>query len=137
MDIFDKIRSTLWKNRHEKRSIVTGCTWRPGWIGAKDGIIPKDYPDRGFGHAFKIFGQKKINGEIYLMAQLSNGKGVGDQGIFYFSREVVNREFRYGTFMFKDMDPKEARYHQDNGTRPDQNWLLQLAIIFKNFLKPW
>lgn len=108
-DVFDNIRTALWKNRDKKCSIVTGALWRNDWIDAPDGIIPSKYGSSGFGHAFKIFGQKIIKGEPYLVAQLSQGTGVGDNGLFYFNREVTNREIGpYGIFMFYDMPRYEA-----------------------------
>lgn len=108
-DTFDNIRAALWQHRLKKCSIVTGALWRNEWIDAPGGIIPEEYGDAGFGHAFKIFGQKNIKGKLYLVAQLSQGDQVGDRGRFYFSREVVNREIgKYGVFMFTDLTRAEA-----------------------------
>ncbi len=101
-DTFTNIRATLWQNKEEERSVLVGATWRPEWQNAPNGIIPKQYGDFGTPHAFKIFGQKNINGEIYLKAQLSSGTGVGDNGIYYFPAEVVNKEFTFGLFTFRD-----------------------------------
>lgn len=107
---FDNIRIALWDHRMDKRSIITGAFWRHEWTSAPAGIISKDYGTGAFGHAFKIFGQKVLGSEIYLMAQLSNGDDIGDGGIFYFPKEVVDKEFKYGAFMFKDMPKKTAEY---------------------------
>lgn len=110
MDTFDIIRCTLWANRAEKRSILTGITWHNSWTYASGGIIPRFYVDRGnFGHAFKVFGWKEIADEPYLVAQLSNGENIGDKGIFYFPRNVVNKEFTYGAYTFSDMPPEQAK----------------------------
>jgi len=49
----------------------------------------------------KIFGQKIINGEPYLIAQQSLGKKEGDNGLLYFSRKVINRDFKYGAFIIE------------------------------------
>ncbi len=111
-DTFDSFRATLYANKSEKRSIITGVIWQNHWLGAKNGIIPKEKGSSMFGHAFKIFGQKTINKEIYLIAQLSNGESVGDKGIFYFPREVINRDFIYGGWTFKDIDPSEVKAKQ-------------------------
>jgi len=109
-DVFDNIRTALWKYRYKRSSIVTGVLWRYKWLEAKGGIISSQYGDGGFGHAFKIFGQKTIKGKMYLVAQLSQGKTVGDDGLFYFSREIVNREIgKYGIFMFNDIPVNQAR----------------------------
>lgn len=104
-DIFDNFRATLWQNREEKRSILTGALWKLEWTSAKKGVIPKNAKIDRYGHAFKIYGQKVINGELHLVAQLSNGKNIGDGGIFYFPRSVVNKEFSFGAYTFKDIDP--------------------------------
>lgn len=110
MDVFDQIRLVLWINRFEKRSILTGAMWHNSWTYTSGGIIPKLYLDKGsFGHAFKIFGWKEIEKEPYLIAQLSNGSNVGDKGVCYFPRNVVNKEFTYGNYTFSDMPPEEAK----------------------------
>lgn len=108
-DVFDNIRTALWQHRAKKCTIVTGALWRHEWTESPRGIIPKLYSDTGFGHAFKIFGQKVLDGELYLMAQLSQGERYGDNGVYYFPREVVNKEIgRYGIFMFNDISREDA-----------------------------
>jgi len=108
-DRFEAIRSALWANRGQKQSVYTGCTWRPGWLGAPNGVIPKEPKNGGVGHAIKAFGIKYINGEPYLMIQNSYGIDVGDKGIFYFPRSVVNREFTYGAYQFIDLPQAEIK----------------------------
>lgn len=108
-DTFDNLRVALWSNKEAKRSIYTGCTWRPGWMGAKGGVIPSRVVVGGVGHAFKVCGQKIIKGVPHLVVQNSYNTDTGDGGLFYFPREVVNREFNFGAYMFIDMDPEEAR----------------------------
>lgn len=114
-DIFDNIRAAMWQFRAEKRTIGVGAMWKDSWTRDEDGII-RESDDRGsFGHAFKIFGQKVINGELHLCAQLSNGP-VGDDGIYYFPRAVANREFApFGQFMFQDMPKETAKAYQAAG----------------------
>lgn len=131
-DTFDNIRAAMWQHRAEKRSIMAGCMWRSAWTYAEKGVISKDYGKGLFGHAFKLYGQKIIDGELYIMAQLSNGTDIGDEGIFYFPREVVNKEFTWGLFMFKDMPPEEAKYLIDNGLKANDNWLKSFWVIIKN-----
>lgn len=110
-DTFDAIRVALWANRSEKRSVYTGCLWRAGWLYAKDGVLPKYPISSGMGHCFKIAnGQKIINGEPHLIIQNSAGKGVGDNGFFYMSRAVANRELIYGAYLVKDM-PRDVAQH--------------------------
>lgn len=108
-DLFDNLRVALWQNIAERRSIYTGCAWQKGWTYCKGGIIPKRITNSGIGHAVKIFGQKMINGEPYLMLQNSFGTQVGDKGIFYVPRNIINTYFNYGAYMFKDMPPEIAK----------------------------
>ena len=145
-DTFDNIRVAMYNYRAEGRSVFTGCYWRKKWTGAEGGIIPNSLNASDiqignyFGHAFKIFGWKYINNEPYLVAQLSNGIDIGDNGIFYFSREVVNREFTFGAFTFRDMPKGQADYHNYNKISVDTNWIVAifkvLGRVLLDFLTP-
>ena len=115
-DFFNNIRVALWLNKAEKRSVFIGAEWHAEWSDIKDGII-KTYDPKSFyfGHAFKIYGWKEINGEPYLVAQLSNGKDFGDNGKFYFHSSVINSNaFRYGALTFKDVNQEEIKKIQWN-----------------------
>lgn len=141
-DTFDNIRCALWKHRDTKSSIVTGAIWRNAWTHAPKGIIPTTYEDTGFGHAFKIFGQKVIDGELYLVAQLSNGDKIGDGGIFYFNREVTNKEIgSFGLYMFKDIDRNEAEFFIHSPYTIDSPkikvYLYFISNLIKNIWKFW
>lgn len=106
-DTFDNIRAALWTHRADHSPVYTGCQWRPGWL--QQTVIPKEPIAGGVGHCFKIAnGQKMINGEPHLIIQQSYGTDVGENGLQYISREVVNREFVFGAYMFKDMPPAQA-----------------------------
>lgn len=107
-DTFDNFRATMWANRDEKRSILTGVVWNDEWTMAPDGVINKK-GTQAFGHALKIFGWNMIDGEVYLTAQLSNGDQIGDKGIFYFSRDVVNECFTFGGYTFKDVPAEDVK----------------------------
>lgn len=138
-DIFDDIRATLWTFRMEPRTVIVGALWRDSWTNSIDGFIEnKSYEDEdGFGHAFKIIGQKvRENGDIYLVAQLSNGEQIGDKGLFYFPRRVVNTEFApYGQFILKDMPRDIAEKCQKYSFKYGDPWYVKLFIIIINFLK--
>ena len=135
-DTFDNIRSVMWQNRMEARSVLAGCAWRYSWNNAKGGIIPRTgwENEKGFGHAFKVFGQMWLDDPenpgkkaLYLVMVNSWGPKVGDNGIFYFSREVVNREFSpYGAFTFKDLPKSDAKFHNDNGVCVDASVVTKL-----------
>lgn len=137
-DLFDNLRTHLWQHRGEKCTIVTGAAWRSLWTNAPDGIIPKTQVVGEFGHAFKLYGSKIINGEPYLIAQLSNGQDIGDRGKFYFPRDVVNREFKdYGAFMFKDLSRETAEAMLNSGTKiSTTSSFWQFIINFFRLFKP-
>lgn len=134
-DCFDNIRASLWQHRGEKSTIVTGAKWINDWVTVKNGIIREGNGD-GFGHAFKLFGQKVIDGEIFLVAQLSNGENIGDSGIFYFNREIANREFgKYGCFMFKDIDRETAEFYSKQPFTLDTPWYSKILLLIINLFK--
>ncbi len=110
-DTFNCFRANLWQHRESKSSILTGVIWQTGWNNAKDGII--DFEGTSlFGHALKICGQKKIDGKWFLVGQLSNGKSMGKDGLFFFSQDIINKYFKYkeyGAYQFIDLSPEEAK----------------------------
>ena len=112
-DIFDNIVMTLWMKRGQKCSVLAGINWRYSWNGAEGGVVAKTgwENDRGEGHCINFKGVKYIDGAPYLVAQNSWGTGIGDRGMFYFPREVVNSECaNYGQITFEDMDKETAKY---------------------------
>ena len=110
-DLFDAILGELWRNKEDERAVIAGVLWRPEWTNAEGGVVPMEYGEDGFGHAFLFKGKKTINGYPHLVAHLSNGE-VGDKGVFYFSREIMNKEFgEYGLFLFNDFS---ADYYKRN-----------------------
>jgi len=127
IDLFNEIRSALWTH---KSACITGAVWKNDWSNAKDGIITEEIGDEMGGHAFIFIGQKKINDKIYLVAQLSNGIEFGDKGLFYFPKEVINRDCRFGTFCFIDMPVEEARKKSWSLIR--QFWE-QIKLLLKSF----
>lgn len=159
-DLFDNIRSVMWLNRSEKRSVMLGVNWRHSWTNAPGGIIPEWTPikagDSAGGHCIKGFGQKSIknpdtkavgwetiNGQIYLKIQNSWGEGFGDKGIYYFPRSVVNAEFGpYGQITFRDMDPEDAHKaneepkKKEDDAKVSDNWIVALAkALYDAFIK--
>lgn len=135
-DLFDNIRSVMWMNLAERRSVEVGCLWRESWSAAPQGIIPEIYEEQGSAHAFKFCGQKTINGNLYLVAQLSDGPTFGDDGFFYFSRAVVNREFgTYGSFTYSHMPPDSAEWHVTNGVSIYDSFTLKVLKLVSNLMK--
>ncbi|MES2224998.1 MAG: hypothetical protein V4478_03350 [Patescibacteria group bacterium] len=132
-DTFDNFRMTLWQNKDQFQSIVTGANWKPSWTSAPGGIISEtETAEEGSPHAFKIYGQKTIDGKMYLVAQLSNGIDIGDMGIFYFPRSVVNKEFVFGAFIFHDMPKDMAAYHAENGISVHDSLLKKFIKVINN-----
>lgn len=130
-NLFDSIRQALWENKEFKRAVLTGCIWKPSWIYSDQGIVKDQYEELGFGHAFIFIGQKKIDDKIYLVAQLSNGTSIGDNGLFYFSKEVVNKHFKFGAYMFVDILPEEAKILNESQYRCLAKFKIFLLNLFK------
>ncbi len=127
--LFDSIRATMWQNRAEKRTVFAGVYWQPLWSRAEGGVCEHYGPDRNSPHAVKIFGSKVINGKVYLMVQNSYGKEVGDNGIFYFSKEVAdNLVFAY---TFRDMNPEDIKKLQWDVLQLLYDWLVQIVRQFQ------
>lgn len=86
---FTGIKRSILKH---KKSVLTGCFWQPEWNKCEDGIVRGWYQNLEiFPHAFKVFGYKVIDNVEYLVVQNSTGISVGNKGIFYFPREIVNK----------------------------------------------
>jgi len=126
-DVFEAMRNALWQNRKSKNSIFTGVVWRAGWTEAEKGIIPIEETEEFGGHALKIYGQKIIDKKCFLTAQLSNGTDIGDNGIYYFPKEVINRDFTFGAFCFHDMPTDEAK-------QKAWTWQIKLIEMIKKYL---
>ena len=119
-NFFDAIRIALWQNKNNNLSVLTGCDFKFSWLQKQGGII-NDYDknEQGFAHAIKVYDWKQINGEDYLIAQLSNGN-IGDNGLMYFNRKVINSPlFRFDGLMFIDEDPNKIK----------QQWSIMAKIL--------
>ena len=103
-DLFDNVRSAMWRTRDEERSVFTGCQWHEEWTDSPGGVIERVSGGRVFGHAVKAFGWR---GER-MQLQLSNGKKIGDGGIFWVGREAFSKTFTFGAFTFLDMPREDA-----------------------------
>lgn len=120
-DTFDNILLALWEGRAALQTVILGSYWKPFWTAAPRGIISGEMgkEQKGFGHAFLAIGRRsfprydadnKIIGmEPYLVCLLHSGDLIGDHGIFYFSREVVNREFVFDKFVPVDIPVVDAK----------------------------
>lgn len=106
---FDNMRSGMYQMRMEERSILTGINWAPEWTQAKNGEVDESIEVKGarFGHAIKVFGWDL---DDWMIAQLSNGKDIGEGGIFKIHRNIIDRHCTFGAFTFLDMPREEAEY---------------------------
>lgn len=108
---FDNFITWLYQFRHEQPVIVTGVMWREGWTEAPGGVISRDLnlPEIG-GHCIAILPKLRfINNEEYLGILNSYGRGVGDNGIFWFPRAVINELFTYDAFIYRDKNPEAIK----------------------------
>jgi hypothetical protein len=129
---FDSIRSALWHsftatNLRDKSAVVVGAYWQPDWnTSVMDKVTgySKDYP-----HAFYLIGSKKIGNEPYLVGVNSYGEEYGDKGLFYLSKEVVNKYMMFA-YTFKDYDPNN--YNQNYQTI--LAWLWDILMSLKKTL---
>ena len=142
-DLFDNIRASLWMSKKEfdkvknaslLKLVITGAMWKHAWTIAKNGIIPKQEFSGGFGHAFVFVGTKLIDNEIYLEARLSNSDAIGDNGKFYFPKEVINNYLKWGAYTLRDIEPEVAGYLIKKEWGVSMSWLAKLILFFKNLL---
>lgn len=114
-DTYTNIKNALWiaeqDPKDNQRCVEVGSKWYQEWEQIdKSGIIPDKYENLISLHAHKIIGWRVINGVEYLIDQQSQGNQYGDNGLCYFSRAVVNKEFTEGLFMFrKNVDPNQIK----------------------------
>lgn len=131
---FDNLRSTMYVARLEERSILTGTLWRKSWSAAKDGVIPETgwENEKGEGHAIEILGwvKKTLTGvELpapHAVVVNSWGTDVGDHGLFYFPASVIDKEFSFGSFTFRDLPKDKAIQHLDFGILATDGLLVKL-----------
>eukprot|EP01065_Artemidia_motanka_P041989 TRINITY_DN553_c0_g3_i2.p1 TRINITY_DN553_c0_g3~~TRINITY_DN553_c0_g3_i2.p1 ORF type:complete len:2579 (+),score=561.82 TRINITY_DN553_c0_g3_i2:1496-9232(+) len=83
----------------------------PQWTHARGGIVPRGHFKGGLPHGVRILGQRVFHSEPFLAVAPSLGHSAGDAGVFYLPREVVNREFKYGTCIFRDAAHARADAH--------------------------
>lgn len=137
-DAFDNIRSTLWINRQYRRGVNFGLFWRPEWGLAKNGVVEDSnylYPE-GQGHAVDLIGQKIINGVPYIILQNSWGPDVGQHGLYYFPRSIINKEAAVGFGMFtlsKLSGTRASRYTAYNISINDSFITKGFKILFGFF----
>lgn len=127
LKMFDAIRSAMWKFKDEKRAVQTGVIWNDIWSDQTK--INKEGRSIG-GHAIAI---KGWDGD-YLKIQNSYGKSVGENGIQYIHKNLVNKLFRFGALMFLDLpETHEAILEKSEWYRA--SWFKKLFLIIKSWIK--
>jgi len=125
--MFERIKGAMYRFKDEKRSIQTGVMWQDNWL--KTYINETGNPTGG--HSIKIKGWK---GD-WLKIQNSIGKEIGENGIQYFHKDLVNKLFTFGAIMFADIPPyqtKESIIFKSQWYRSGF-WSKSLLLI-KNFI---
>lgn len=136
-DAFDNICSALFSNMKTgiPCGVLFGLNWRPEWTYAIGGIINDTYQvSSGDGHCVYLDGVEFINGVPYVRMIQTWGTTVGNKGVFFLPRNVINIEFAagYGAFIFKKLSKDAAAYYNSNSIKVGGNWFLNLL---KTFLK--
>lgn len=99
-DLFDAVRQTI---NHIQAPLGGGLDWY-GSFDTPDGIVPNVFNQLYGGHFVKIAGFTKKYGFDVIVIQNSWSTSVGDNGLFYFSRDIFNKCFGgdYGIFYWSD-----------------------------------
>ena len=92
LDWFDAIRVAMWITQDERRTVSMATPWYPEWMNPQNGVVTTPYSElsKASWHNWKVSGWKTINGKLYLTSKPWLGKYYGDNGLAYFSREIVN-----------------------------------------------
>ena len=127
-DPFDNLRASLFLY---KRPAVLGLIW--GWPLTQ--VFLQGTPSAGFGHAITAIGYDRKNGEDFLIIQNSYGLQAGDKGRHYLSRETYNTYYEmFGCFMFIDLPPDEAKFHNKWKLPLKYNWIAKIVFSFRDLL---
>lgn len=89
---FEGVRSALWLNRLDHRTVSVGSPWFWGTILPTGGIfpVPKKYKWVS-GHNWEAVGWKTIDGKPYLICKAWAGPNWGDRGYGYMSKEIFDK----------------------------------------------
>lgn len=140
-DQFDNIRAALWMSRKrfeqtgnssDLKLAITGAQWKYAWTASPEGVLSTQPFTGGYGHAFVLNGATEINGVQYLVAPLSSGLGVGDNGKFYIPREVANRDLEWGAYTLIDQSPEVVKKLLERGWTTKYSWLAYLIVQLQN-----
>ena len=103
-DLFEAVRQSIYAEREKHDTAVAGVMWYNEWSTAPTGIVQEGYKSQLGLHAVKIAGFCTLNEISYIVIQNSFGTSVGNRGLFYFNKEIFNREFREGIYIWSDTE---------------------------------
>lgn len=92
---FQSIKNALVMGTPENAVVVANGFWYDTWNNAVNGIVPVPATAPITRHSYLFIDFTTINGQEYLVAQLSQGKNYGNGGLLFMSEEVVNTAFKY------------------------------------------
>ena len=113
MDMYDAIRLALWQSRDENGVVCAFSPWYREFNTPIKGIVPLPAQPFVSRHAYTYIDWTVIDGKEYLVSQLTQGPGFGDNGLLYFDRATVNFVWSdmYHTgsclYLFRDIDPAD------------------------------
>lgn len=108
-DIFDDVRVALMNGYKRNEVVIAFGIWYYQW-DSKGFVLDTTHNGQYFYHAYTFIDWITVNGVPYLVAHMSNGKGMGDNGFLYFSREIINRDFarpETGLYIYKKLSKEE------------------------------
>lgn len=111
MDMFDAIRLALWQSRNDNAVVCAFGQWYREFNTPIKGVVPIPSQSPISYHAYTYIDWIVIDGVDYLVAQLSQGNTFGDNGLLYFSRDVINFIWKnlnqngICLYLFRDIDP--------------------------------
>lgn len=89
---FEGVRSALWLNRLEHRTVSVGSPWFWGTILPTGGIFPMPKKFKWInGHNWEVVGWKTLEGKPHLICKAWVGPNWGDKGYGYMSKEIFDK----------------------------------------------
>lgn len=89
---YDAIKAALISGAAENSIVIANGFWYANW-NASGAILQAPVGSPITRHSYTFIDFKTVSGTEYLIGQLSQGKNFGDNGVLYFSKEVLNAAF--------------------------------------------
>lgn len=95
---YDSIKQALFQGNADGAIVIANGFWFQSWNNPIGGIVPTPGDSPTTRHSYTFIDWKTINGQEYLVAQLSQGTALGDNGLLYISENAVNTAFKNPAF---------------------------------------